>query len=207
MKSELSIPKSRIFNTLGNILIILCYLNFCIIYITSYSETHNLSSLMYAIYDSVILVFLFVRKQESISSDNFWYWIAALGGTFIDLLMRPYPSSTEFSYWLIPQCIGIAISFVGLLSLNRGFGIIVGNRGIHSKGMYRFIRHPLYAGYFLTILSFFVQHISLWNLIVFILFFGLQILRIHNEEKFLSNDPIYLNYIKHTKWRLVPLIW
>lgn len=162
---------------------------------------------MYAIYNSVFLFFIFVRKQVSIVSDNFWYWMAALGGTFVTLLMRPYPSSTELSYWLIPQCIGTVISFAGLLSLNRGFGIMVGNRGIHSKGMYRFIRHPLYAGYYLTNFSFLVQHISLWNLFIFMLFFILQILRIRNEEEFLSKDPVYLKYSKHTKWRLIPLIW
>jgi protein-S-isoprenylcysteine O-methyltransferase Ste14 len=121
--------------------------------------------------------------------------------------MRPYPSVNGVSYWLIPQCIGVAISFAGLLSLNRGFGIMVGNRGIHSKGMYRFIRHPLYAGYFLTIFSFLVQHLSLWNIAIFILFFVLQIFRIRNEENFLAADPTYVKYVRHTKWRLVPGIW
>lgn len=204
---QLVLPKSRIFEILGNIMAVLLYLNFSIIYTLGYIRTQSLSILLYAAYNTVILFLLFVRKQAKSTSDNFWYWLVAIGGAFVDLLMRPYPLATGLSYWVIIQCIGIIISFAGLVSLNKGFGIMVGNRGIHSGGMYRFIRHPLYTGYLVTVLSFFAQHVSLWNLLIFILFLVFLLTRIHVEENFLLTDPVYIKYSSRTKWRLIPWVW
>ena len=207
MKFQLALPKSRIADVIGNVLVILLYLNFAVVFITSYIEKHNVSVLLYAIYNTVIFFLLFIRKRPRTTSDNFWYWMAAMGGTFADLLARPYPLTTGLSYWLIPQCIGTLISLAGVLSLNRGFGIVVANRGIHTNGMYRFIRHPLYAGYALSIFSFLIQHVSLWNLTVFIVALVLQVIRIRIEERFLASDPAYVKYTRNTKWRLLPGIW
>jgi protein-S-isoprenylcysteine O-methyltransferase Ste14 len=207
MNYQLKLLKSRIFEILGNVLVVFLYLNFVVLYLSSFSKTHNISILLYALYSTVILLMLFVRKQADATSDNLWFWLAAVGGTFADLLMRPYPTNNSSSLWIIPQCIGILISLFGVLSLNRGFGIMVGNRGIHTDGMYRYIRHPLYAGYLLTSFSFLVQHISPWNVMIFVSFLVLQIIRIHIEETFLASDPKYVKYIRYTKWRLVPGLW
>jgi protein-S-isoprenylcysteine O-methyltransferase Ste14 len=204
---HVGLPHSRLFNHLGQIVVVLLYLNFSVLYALHYTRTHNLSLLFYALYSTVVLVFLFIRRHPKAASDSVWYWAAAMGGTFIDLLMRPYPSHAVFSYWLVPQIIGIIISFAGLLSLNRGFGIMVGNRGIHTGGMYRLVRHPLYAGYFLTNLSFWAQHLSFWNSGVLVSFCILQVVRVYGEEKFLAADRAYVEYAKRTKWRILPGVW
>ncbi|HEY5268536.1 MAG TPA: hypothetical protein VII94_05410, partial [Candidatus Saccharimonadales bacterium] len=80
MELQLVIPKSRIFEILGNIMAVLLNLNFSIIYTVSYIGAHSLSVLLYAAYNTAIFFLIFVRKRAKMTSDNFWFWIVAMGG-------------------------------------------------------------------------------------------------------------------------------
>ena len=49
---------------------------------------------------------------------------------------------------------------------------------------------------------------SYWGLLFAVPMFGVIILRIHEEEKFLAKSlPGYKEYCEKTRYRLVPLIW
>jgi protein-S-isoprenylcysteine O-methyltransferase Ste14 len=81
------------------------------------------------------------------------------------------------------------------------------NRGIVSRGPYRFVRHPAYIAknlaWWLEFLPFlnFGLLISLlaWNLIYF--------LRAMTEERHLSADPDYQAYKKKVKWKFIPGVY
>ena len=99
---------------------------------------------------------------------------------------------------------GIAVTSGGLLSLARSFGIVASNRGVVQGGLYRWIRHPLYAGYLLSHVGFVIAYPTSWNLFCVLLADGAQLRRIDAEEQLLSMDPTYREYRARVRWRLVP---
>ncbi len=77
-----------------------------------------------------------------------------------------------------------------------------------SSGPYAIIRHPMYLGYILMMLSMPVALGSWAGVPFFSLHIPLIIARILNEEKVLSRDlPGYVEYCGRTRHRLVPGIW
>ncbi len=82
------------------------------------------------------------------------------------------------------------------------------NQKVIDNGLYRIVRHPMYA---ITIGLFFMMPLilgSLYSLIVFLLYPPIIIKRIKNEEKVLEKDlKGYLAYEKKVKYRLIPYIW
>jgi protein-S-isoprenylcysteine O-methyltransferase Ste14 len=79
------------------------------------------------------------------------------------------------------------------------------NRGIVTKGPYKFVRHPAYASKLMAfyILGIFMGQYYLGLLFGFTLIY---VLRAWTEERHLSNDPDYAEYKKQVKWRFIPNI-
>jgi len=77
-------------------------------------------------------------------------------------------------------------------------------RGIKRGGLYRYVRHPIYAGYIITYAGFILQNLHVQNAAVIALFLIFLILRIFAEEEFLAQDPVYADYMTKTRWRLFP---
>lgn len=77
-----------------------------------------------------------------------------------------------------------------------------------TTGPYAIVRHPMYMGLLLTLLSTPLVLGSYWALIGFLLFIPGIIFRIIDEEKVLLRDlPGYKDYCLKTRYRLIPLIW
>jgi protein-S-isoprenylcysteine O-methyltransferase Ste14 len=167
----------------------------------------NLSGFMYLVFDSIVVCFVLTRAAPSRTSPSVTYWAIAMLGTWSSLLFNPLPDTPGMSVFLIPQLIGMCISFAGFLSLNRSFGLLASNRGIRTGGIYRYMRHPLYASYILSGASFLLQHISLWNVAIFTLQAVMEIARIFIEEDFLKTDEAYAAYMARVRWRLLPGVW
>jgi protein-S-isoprenylcysteine O-methyltransferase Ste14 len=107
---------------------------------------------------------------------------------------------------------GIAVRWTAILTLGRQFTTtltIVENHKIIDSGIYKYIRHPSYAG---GLMSFLGLSISFSNWITFIIIFvpilfG-YIYRINIEEKLLMNHfgEQYIIYARKTH-RLIPKIY
>jgi len=107
---------------------------------------------------------------------------------------------------------GLFVRWVAILSLEHQFTVdvsITKEHRIIRKGIYRFVRHPAYAG---SLLSFFGLGLSSANylsmLIIFLPICSAFLYRIHVEEKALIDNfgDEYLNYCASTK-RLIPGIF
>ena len=90
------------------------------------------------------------------------------------------------------------------LFLRRSFGIAPANRGIKSDGPYRFVRHPMYAGYLIVHIGIMVLMPSLLNLAIYTIGWWAQILRLLAEERLLGEDPAYRAFMAKVRWRLIP---
>ena len=83
------------------------------------------------------------------------------------------------------------------------------NQKTIDTGPYRIVRHPMYIGNMIILLSTPIALGSFWAVIPFLicapLFF---VLRIRGEEEYLKkNLPGYNEYCLRTKYRLIPYIW
>ena len=82
------------------------------------------------------------------------------------------------------------------------------NQKVVDTGLYKIVRHPMYA---ITILLFLTIPLILGSIISFIIFLIyplLMVKRIRNEEEVLEKELIgYKEYEKNVKYRLKPFIW
>jgi len=74
-------------------------------------------------------------------------------------------------------------------------------------GPYKFIRHPMYAGYLLTHIGFFLVHPSFWNFAVYAIALTAQCFRLLAEERLLKQDPLYVTFMATTRYRLIPFVF
>ena len=100
--------------------------------------------------------------------------------------------------------IGLGLVVVGKMTLGRSFGLVPANRGIVVHGPYTIVRHPIYTGYLITHVAFFIADPIPWNAAVILVADTALILRALMEERMLSNDVEYQGYCRRVGWHLVP---
>jgi protein-S-isoprenylcysteine O-methyltransferase Ste14 len=112
---------------------------------------------------------------------------------------------------LIPESVAVGLQIVGMvvqisakLTLRRSYGILPANRGVVIGGPYRFIRHPIYFGYFIYNAGFLLPSFGLRYLVVLVLLWTMQIIRVIREERVLIKDPTYRAYTERVRYRLIP---
>jgi protein-S-isoprenylcysteine O-methyltransferase Ste14 len=99
--------------------------------------------------------------------------------------------------------VGVFTQVYAKWSLRRSFGLLPANRGVVVLGPYRVIRHPMYLGYFLSDVGFLVANFGLRNVIIVLIQWTVQIVRILREERFLSKDDTYRQYMGRVRYRLI----
>lgn len=131
--------------------------------------------------------------------------LAALLGTALPLLVRPG------GYQLAPQLVGSSLMLVGFsvsvlskLYLNRSFGLVAANRGVKVGGPYRFVRHPMYLGYFTAQVGFLLSSFTLFNLLMYVTAWCFQLRRVSEEEAVLARDAAYRAFASRVRSRVIP---
>jgi protein-S-isoprenylcysteine O-methyltransferase Ste14 len=121
-------------------------------------------------------------------------------------LVRPVLPSIGMMAWtgIALEIFGVGLSQVARIYMGRSFGILPGNRGIVSKGPFKFVRHPIYTGWFLLTAGYLFSYPSRANLLIMILTVPFMIWRISLEEELLVADPEYCDYEKRVSFRLIP---
>jgi protein-S-isoprenylcysteine O-methyltransferase Ste14 len=98
----------------------------------------------------------------------------------------------------------LAIQIWAKAALWRSFGILPANRGVKTGGPYRFLRHPMYAGYLLTHVGFVIGFPLLQNAVLYMIAFAIQLARLAREEALLRGDERYRRYAAEVRYRLLP---
>lgn len=156
--------------------------------------------------ETAILFFVLIRRPTEAISLNLGDWFLAITATAAPLLILPGPD-----LWPAIAPLGVAMVTVGSLiqlaaklALRRSFGVAPANRGIKVEGVYRLVRHPMYAGYLLVHLGILVLMYQPLNLLIYAIGWTAQIRRLLAEEALLGRDEGYRAYCRKVRWRLVP---
>jgi len=153
-------------------------------------------------YSLVALAFL--RRAPAQASGPWWETVVALVNVFLPIvILRPAAGGLPLPGQVIGW-IALAGIIVGLVSLGRSFAIAPADRGLVTGGLYRWIRHPLYAFQLLFYIGFLIANPSWNNALGLGLTLVLQVIRIHWEENLIGD---YEAYTVQVRWRLLPFIW
>jgi protein-S-isoprenylcysteine O-methyltransferase Ste14 len=201
-----SIVLSRLLQVGSNFLLALIFSMAIIFLAKQYTTTGPLSIIFNIIFYSLLIVCVLGRKPATKVDLSFFSWLFTFAGTALPLLLLPGGTS-EFLIGYFVQISGIAISIIGLVSLNRSFGLVAAHRGIVSSGLYRFVRHPLYFSYEISIVGFIINNFSFYNIVLCLVHLCCQLQRIKYEEGLLSEDGDYKAYATKTRWRLIPFVY
>lgn len=196
------------FRTLaGNFGLAACYLLFSWGMLDDFLRTHRLSSLLLTVFETLIVFYSLFRPAPRQANTSLYDWTVALAGTFILLLLRPAPQVHDHLAIIALQLAGMSISLAALFSLNRSFGLVAANRGVKRGGLYGVVRHPIYAGYFISFAAYVAQNPTGGNAVLYAVFVCIELLRVAAEERVLSGDPEYVSYVQSTRWRVVPFLY
>jgi protein-S-isoprenylcysteine O-methyltransferase Ste14 len=176
---------------------------------SSFKVTHSIAVPLLLI-SEILPVFLIVFRKWSQShamSTNPLDWFLALVGANAPLLSLPgsIPGA------ILPEILcslvivaGFVIQISAKIILWRSFGVVPAAREIKVHGPYRFVRHPMYAGYIIAHIGFLLAFPIFWNLTVYSAALAIQIARISREEKILSGSPLYREFSSRVRYRLLP---
>ncbi|MGH1456218.1 MAG: methyltransferase family protein [Alphaproteobacteria bacterium] len=190
-----------------NIILAALFSNFLFQYYYQIAVEAKPSAYLMFIQVTFLVIFFLIRvfpKKVSYSKRD---WTVALCGTWLPMLILPTELSVEIPILTALQLLGVVVSTIGILSLNKSFGIVPALRDVKTRGMYCFVRHPIYLGYAVSFVCIVFQNFGLLNLMLLFAIIACDVMRILAEERVLSEDLEYVAYKKRVRWRLIPFVW
>ena len=184
----------------------LCWFLFAVANLQTFILTGKPSPLVFGVAETLIATFFILRVPPRRVSQRLSEWVIAGLGTFLPLLLRATLDETN---WFAEALLlfGSLLQVAAVVSINRSFALVPALRELKTDGAYRFVRHPIYASYVVSLSGFLWANYSLDNLIVTIVSLGFMIWRIRLEEALLGQTPEYRHYRELVRWRLLPGVW
>ena len=172
-------------------------------------DPRRITLLLLVITESLSVILVLASRRPCLRDWQPLTVFCTLGATFYFLALNLAPGTA-----LIPEVAASGLQALGLcwqiyakLSLGRSFGLLPADRGIITGGAYRWIRHPIYFGYFLAHLGFLTANFGAQNVLVLCALYLLQGMRIVREEKLLARNEAYRDYCRTVRYRLVPYVF
>jgi protein-S-isoprenylcysteine O-methyltransferase Ste14 len=166
----------------------------------------NLQAALLVISESLAVFLILTRRFATTVSRRPLDWILSLVAVNAPLLVVPAAASA-----FVPSEVANTLMIAGMIIqisakavLWRSFGLIPANRGIRTKGPYRVVRHPMYAGYTITHIGFLLGFPSLQNFLLYFATFLIEVIRLFREEAILKKDRLYRAYAARVRYRLLP---
>lgn len=158
---------------------------------------------------TIILVITMVFRRAPVRvTPNPWYWLLAFVATYGLIAFLAFaPRGMSIVPVIVPNMlvlISVAIMIYARLSLGRSIGYVPADRGIITSGPYRFVRHPIYSGLFVTLFAFLLRAYVPLNLLLEAVIVVLFMLKSVIEERFLRDNPEYAAYMRQVRYRWVP---
>ena len=168
--------------------------------------TNRATDLLLLVGESLVVVLTWLRRPASVVDRRPIVRVVTAVSMTLPLLSQPsqVPPIIPEAVAAMLLAFGLAIVVGGKISLGYSFGLLPANRGVMNRGLYRFVRHPIYLGYLLAHMPFLAAHPSGWNAVVLIVGDAALMIRALYEEQTLGHDPQDVQYCQTVKWRLVP---
>jgi protein-S-isoprenylcysteine O-methyltransferase Ste14 len=169
-------------------------------------RTRHVTGLLLLTSESLVVILTIARRRAATVDSS------ATAATVTGISVAgPWMLRTADVVALVPDHVTSLISGAGLLivvaskiALGRSFGLVPANRGVVVRGPYGVVRHPIYLGYLVSHVAFFLAQPTLWNAAVILVGDGTLIARALMEERVLSRDAAYASYCRRVSWHLVP---
>ena len=191
-----------------NVTLATLYALFLLRHVDAFLATHELPMLVIVVLESMVVVMFVARREASVTNVAPMALAATALGTFATLFMAPIQSSNVPSAVTVTiQLVGLGMAGFALGSLRRSFGLAPANRGVKTAGMYRYVRHPLYAAYLVTSAGYVLAYPAPRNVVVLACSIAGQVLRMELEERLLLRDQQYVDYAAQTRFRIVPGVY
>ena len=198
--------EDRIADFLGRAVVVALFTVFVTAILMDFGKTGHFTGLLMVVSEGLVVVLTLVRRHAAWMDRS---WRARLL-TALSMagppLVRPAAAAALMSdvitFWF--SALGLIIVLLGKMSLGRSFGLMPANRGVVCSGIYRWVRHPIYAGYIITHIGFVVAHATVWNLAILLAADLALLVRAVQEERTLALDPIYVGYQERVRWRVFP---
>jgi len=201
--------KSVILDLLERAIVVAMFCRFMYVTIGDFAATAHIASLLIFIGESLMFVLIIVRKRSATLSQRPTDWLFAIAGTTFALLITPASVAplVPIGVCIVVMVSGIFIQVSAKIALGRSFGIVAANRGVKTHGPYRFVRHPMYAGYTITHVGFLLAMPSLTNALLYAIELCLQLIRIAREERVLNQSEDYRTFAASVRYRLLPGVY
>jgi protein-S-isoprenylcysteine O-methyltransferase Ste14 len=143
-------------------------------------------------------------------------------GVFLGLFAMMALSAFDhrFGWSPVPAAVCVIGDVLGVAGLCIGMLVVTQNsyaaatvrveaeQKLASRGLYKFVRHPMYAGSLILMLGIPLALGSYWGLLLIIPGLLVLVFRILDEEKLLSQELAgYREYKQRVHFRLVPYVW
>jgi protein-S-isoprenylcysteine O-methyltransferase Ste14 len=202
-------PRGRVAGTACNVVLAALFGLLAAVHLDAARRTGRWATLLPMVVQEGVLLTLFLTRRRPIAiSARRRDWLVGMVGLFLPLLLRPAAEPGPLVWLGRPvQIAGVLLGTVAALSLGRSIGVVAANRGVKAGGLYRLVRHPLYAGQMLGNLGYAASYPTLANVLIALASLVTLNVRVVVEERLLGADPSYREYLRRTRWRLVPFVY
>src|SRR5215469_18163272 len=156
----------------------------------------------------ILVITMVIRRTPVRVTPNPWFWLLAFVATYG---VFTFTAFTPNGHPIVPLIVSDALAVVSAvvfifarLSLGRSIGFVPADRGIVTRGAYKFVRHPIYTGAFLAMLALALRSYSRLNVLLAATIIALFMIKSVIEEHFLKDDPTYAVYLQRVRWRWFP---
>ena len=159
--------------------------------------------LIRAVLGAAAVVLFLIRRESTKTDQSVWASSVTAAHILCPLALSAFGNGSVFLWLLILA--GLAISGLALTDLWDRFGILPAFRGVQRTGLYAQVRHPVYAGYLVSVVGWIGLNPCIQNVCVGIGFVLLTLVRARAEERLLNqSSPEYGVYCQTVKYRLIP---
>ncbi|MCI0352885.1 MAG: phosphatidylethanolamine N-methyltransferase family protein [Acidobacteriales bacterium] len=183
------------------------------VWLTYYRYTHwplGIPLLAFSAGILVLLATMIFRRAPTRLTPNPWFWALAFFATYWPMLtltfMQPGSPVAAASVTDSLAVVGLGVIVWARLSLGRNIGFVPAQREIVTTGAYRYLRHPIYFGLFITFFGVALRAFSARNLALISVHAVLLMVKSVVEERFLAADPQYAAYLQKVRKRWIPFV-
>lgn len=164
----------------------------------------------FAVQNMILVALLLLRNPHKAIDRSPLHQIVALVAFCSGAAFMGQPPTGSALAATVSRVIILCANVLGaacLLNLGRSFGILIALREVKTDGLYSLVRHPMYGTDILLRIGFIVSHLSWRTATLFVLSTGCYVYRAILEERFLSQDRAYREYMIRVPYRFLPGVY